>query len=268
MYILKLIENNANVWQLSEKPLLILNIMLEEKSIKKKVQVEKKKDKKDKAKEEADSDDDNELIYFSPSIEQITEQLLEPIRLLIELSNSIYKLEADLVPFLYIQKTTSYKINPEEGFIAEAFNKIKTFIDIGLREPLDIINKFKKYEFLFQKKIRATIKDIRIDSSTEKIREELDRLSRSMREIIFICPNEKNSLFFQIRTKNVKENLLAKAKQLKDHILERLLRTRSAIMPKKLLSMNLKSRKSLSTSIFLMIMFSHSIRKIGGSTGT
>ena len=195
---------------------------------KKKDKDKKKKEEKEKEKEEdkdkeEESDDDGELIYFSPSYDKVIKGLSKPIEWLVELVNTINKLEPDLIPFLYLPKTISYPLTMKEDFIQKALEKIKEYADIGFREPIEIIEKFRKFEYLFERPAKDTPKTLFSEGkpSAQKIRESLKVFDDAMRAISAVCINEKNTHFFQVRTEHIKENLMNKANEIFTAILKK-----------------------------------------------
>ena len=86
----------------------MLHIEFKEKEKKKKEHKSKKDKEKEKAEEKEKEEENEEMIFFSPSQEKITESLLKPFEMLRDLTNSFNKLEPELVPFLYIEKSVSY----------------------------------------------------------------------------------------------------------------------------------------------------------------
>ena len=233
------------LWRVSEKPLLVLHIHFRKKNTKSTKEKEKKKKKDEKAKEAAEkeanpghieeknedeqSDDDeedgdeNEMIYFSPSKDKILRAVSKPLEWLVELSNSIQKLEAELVPLLEVPKEISYPITMKEDFIIAAQGKIKEYLDIAYQEPNEILTKFKRYQFLYERSKKDVLKGLfeKQRPTAENLRHELTQIAEAMRDAGNLCINEKNTPLFQVRTQVIKENINNRAEEISKAILDK-----------------------------------------------
>lgn len=63
--------------------------------------------------------------------------------------NSLNKLEKDLVPLIDIDRVPSYQIDLNNEWILEGTRRLEILIKRGFEEPNQILNAFKKYNFLF-----------------------------------------------------------------------------------------------------------------------
>lgn len=78
--------------------------------------------------------------------------------MLCNFTNTFDKLESELVPFLYLAKKVSYEISMETDFIMEATNQIRKYLEKGFKEPNEILEKFRKYGFLFERSADKVVK--------------------------------------------------------------------------------------------------------------
>jgi len=235
-------------WRVSEVPLLILNINFRKKDSTKdkkdkKKEKEKAKAEKEKEKEKAEGEeggeenkedeneedeasetDENEMIYFSPSKDKITKAFIRPIEWIVELTNAINKLEPDIVPLIKMDKQPSYNVTVTEDAVAKAISQVKEFVAIGFKEPTSIINKFKKYQFLYEKSKKDVLKGLfdKQKPTVQNLVSELKRLAEAMREVGSLCINEKNTHLFQVRTQNIKENIISRATEINQSILSKI----------------------------------------------
>ena len=102
-----------------------------------------------------------------------------------------------------------------------AKESVLKFLEIGFKEPNEILEKFRKYQFLFERSASKVTKSLFPESgpTPEGLNEQLDQIAEAMRTVGSLCINEKNTHFFQVRTQNIKENIFKKATDISNHIL-------------------------------------------------
>jgi dynein heavy chain len=65
-----------------------------------------------------------------------------------------------LVPLLGIEKIRSYEISIDNEWIQWGSKKIEEYMSIGYRRANEILEEFKKYQFLLDKGVNAVLKSL------------------------------------------------------------------------------------------------------------
>lgn len=115
-------EQNNELWNVYNKPLIIIHLSIQKKAKKdKKDKKDKKKGDKDEEKEaEAEDEDDKNRIIYKPSIDECKSFILNSMDMIIKSTNSINDLESDLMPFLQKQGYPNFKIDHDFSWIKSA----------------------------------------------------------------------------------------------------------------------------------------------------
>jgi dynein heavy chain len=177
------------------------------------VDIKTKERNKDRKKREKDT----ELVFFEPSQRSILKKLKEPLNWLIKAINSFNTLEPDIVSLVKLERKVAFEVDKEMPMFAKAFEYLDYLVGKGLERPNEILEKFQKYSFLLHKPAEDVVKsywgkDKENKKSVNDLDEYLAKVSESINEIQGLCINEMNTHFFQVRTKNVKETLIKRAK--------------------------------------------------------
>jgi len=185
----------------------------EEKEGEKEAQKEKEKEKEPKV----------EYFYYSPSEKEIIEVLQRPFDLLVETTNSIMNLEKDLVLMGETKKGPAYPISKELPIILKKRQEIDEYVKKGFEEPNEILEKFKKYEFIVEMREKDLIKQV-LGSSKEKpdietldkeqIEKSLRDLATAKKEISALANSSRNYRFFNVVTTSCKDDLINKTNDL------------------------------------------------------
>lgn len=214
-------DSDAEIWDISTKPLLVLTI--KEKKDQKEDE-EKDKDKKKGRKERKKThSNDRDLIVFDPSPEVIISELHGLIDWLIEAINSFTTLEPEIVSMLNLESRPVYNVSKETPLFAEAIANFTDFVTKGLEKPNEILERFKAYGFLLSKSSDEIVneflgKDKKKKKSVQELDEYLNKVNSSIKEIQCLCINEKNTQFFQVKTMEIKERLMKKAKKIRTNL--------------------------------------------------
>ena len=208
-------DSNSEVWKISDNPLLILELKNKDR------QKQSKQTKKKGAKEEEEN-----LIFYEPSQEVVLENLQAPLNMLIETINSFIQLEPDIVRMLNLKRESSFNVGESLPIFKEALEYVEELVNKGFKEPNEILDKFKEYEFLLYKSKEEIVKSF-LDKDKEKrsveaLDEYLEKVNESVKKLQGLCINEKNGTFFQIRTQQIKETLILKAKDILSTVLTRI----------------------------------------------
>jgi hypothetical protein len=140
------------LWKVNSFPFIVIHLSVKKKEKKKK---DKKKKKDDKAtdapgeeeKEESDDEDKNRVIY-QPSLEDCQKHVLSSMDMVIDASNSVNSLEADLMPFLQKKHKSNFSIDQEFPWIAEANGHLNKMYNENVGGPNELLERFKKYEYI------------------------------------------------------------------------------------------------------------------------
>lgn len=115
----------------------------------------------------------DEIIYFEPNYSRVLEALQKPFRNLIAATNSFNNMEKDLLSLLDIPERQTYVIDEQNAEIQKGMQRVKAFLDKGYQEAQQIMDNFKKYQFLFERTEKTLLKNI-FGSAKEIVIEDLD----------------------------------------------------------------------------------------------
>ncbi|CAG9332270.1 unnamed protein product [Blepharisma stoltei] len=196
----------SEVYRKNEKPLIILQLNIEEDS-------RKKKD------EQADAVPGQ--IDFKPTLQQAHKFISECIDWIVEATNKITNLESDLVPFMNIPKTPVFELNEESEWVAIAKKEISELMEKYQSGPLQILEEFKAFEWVGKMKIKDYVKDLlKGKPSIEKLRNELLKLKAAKEDLVSISTLVINYDFFQIQCHKFKETMDKKINKCMNALLE------------------------------------------------
>jgi hypothetical protein len=80
--------------------------------------------------------------------------------MIIKSTNSVNDLESDLIPFIYKQGYPNFAIDHEFPWIKDASEKLADMIDSNVSGPENLINEYKKYEYILNVDKNALIEDL------------------------------------------------------------------------------------------------------------
>ena len=164
------------LWKVNSFPFIVIHLSVKKKEKKKK---DKKKKKDDKAtadapveeeKEESDDEDKNRVIY-NPSLEECKTHVLNSMDMVIDASNSVNSLEADLMPFLQKKHHANFSIDQEFPWISEANENLNRMYEDNVEGPEELIKKFKEYEYILNIDKKKQINDLfkAVDEETKEV---------------------------------------------------------------------------------------------------
>lgn len=221
------------LWKVNTHPFIIIHLSVKKKEKKKK---EKKKPKKDETtaaaeedKEESDEDDKNRVIY-SPSLEDCQSHMLSAMDMVIDASNSVNSLEADLMPFLKKNHHANFSIDQEFPWIAEANDNLNKMYNENIGGPNELLDRFKKYEYILnidkKKQINDLFKAVNEETNEvykkpmEDIKKEIEHFEQAHYEIMTLAEDEVDFRVFRAMTKKMKDELGEQAIKHRDRILD------------------------------------------------
>jgi dynein heavy chain len=218
-------EKDQNIWRINDYPLIVLNMSIKDK--KKQKKNDRHRNTQTPAPGQTFQDWNEDTLFYEPSYQTVISTLTKPFEWLIETTNSFLILEKDLVPLIDIEKKVAFEISKDLEEIKEGTKKIVDYVSEGFKEPNEILDQFKKYQFLLDKTPKEIIKqyfgdgkDISIiNLDKEAVERGLKEYSQAKLEVQRLCINEKNCRFFQVRTQACKEGLVNRANELIKSIL-------------------------------------------------
>ena len=219
------IPKEGELWKVSRVPLLKIDICysgLDLKQVKKEVKKKDKKDKK-KKKENKKENDAKTVVIFNPDLDKCRKRIYTLLDELVRVSSSVNILETeDFNVFIDAPKKPAYQLTVDTQEIVDAKNKIKAIIDDCIKGPNELLEKFKKYEFLMNTHVPDIAKIINADPapSVEELRKKLEEFDRAGYEVQTLAIDEVQFSMFQVNTKIVKEYLTHRANKLKNCLLD------------------------------------------------
>jgi hypothetical protein len=224
-------EQNNELWNVSNQPLVIIHLSIQKKAKKVKDKKESKKKSGDKAEEgeekvEEEEDDKNRIIY-KPSIEECRTFILNSMNMIIKSTNNINDLESDLMPFLQKQGKPNFKINSDFAWIKDANSKLSELIDDNISTPNELLDSYKEYEYIMNVDKREMVdnlfktgpnKDEKV--SLQEIKDQITHYDDAYYTIMTLSEDDVKMKLFQVATTKLKFELSDQANKCKDKILD------------------------------------------------
>jgi dynein heavy chain len=221
-------EETGAIWVASNKPLITIDIKSKERDKKE----EKKEDRKNKDR------NFNDLIYFDPPQVDIIKELKSPVYWLIDTVNSICTLECDILRLLNLERKPVYPVDENLPVFKESLEKVEGLVNKGFVQPNEILSQFQMFSYLMKDSADDIVKKYLDKGGDDDVKQEkggkrpkktlkelddyLSKVEKSIRDIQGICTNEKNTIFFQLRTEELKKVLVEKAKRIIEALLRRM----------------------------------------------
>ena len=137
-------------------PLIILQLNVELKAVKKK----KKKSRKEKREEGAVEEESMENIFYEPNLDMVEEVLLMPFDILETISTSFNKIEKELIPLLNMDPVASYPLTKDDPVLSEPSDEVIGYVKEASRRPLEILSYFKAFSHLIEKSTSSILKKL------------------------------------------------------------------------------------------------------------
>ena len=220
------LPKEGELWKVSRIPLIKIDISytgLDLKHGKKEVKKKDKKDKKKKKENKKEVEAKSVVVIFQPDLEKVRIRIDTLLDELVKVSSSVNILETeDFNVFLDAPKKPAYQLSLDTKEIVDAKKRIKVIVDECIKGPIELLNKFKKYEFLMTTHIQDIAKFINAEPapSIEELRKKLEEYDRAGYEVQTLAIDDVQFTMFQVNTKIVKEYLTHRANKLKNCLLD------------------------------------------------
>lgn len=139
--------NKGELWKISTTPMIVIHLnfqMAEKDDKKKKSKVIKKKEGEG---EKEDEEDENKINFF-PKLEKCEKFFNTALSMIVASTNKVSNLEDDLMPFLKKEKQPNFPMTEEFPWVIDAQEKMKEMFDENIVGPLDLLNKYKEFEYI------------------------------------------------------------------------------------------------------------------------
>jgi hypothetical protein len=168
----------------------------------------------------------------------IIKELKSPVYWLIDTVNSICTLECDILRLLNLERKPVYPVDENLPVFKESLEKVEGLVNKGFVQPNEILSQFQMFSYLMKDSADDIVKKYLDKGGDEDVKQEkggkrpkktlkelddyLSKVEKSIRDIQGICTNEKNTIFFQLRTEELKKVLVEKAKRIIEALLKRM----------------------------------------------
>ena len=207
------IPAKGETWVVNDKPLLKVEIKCRD--------IEKEKRKKDKKQDNKEID----YIYMNPNYDEFYNKLTEPIRWLTNFLNSLDNLEADIVKVLGISPKKIFNLQDSDEVIHSCYKKVEEILKRGYEDPNNILRAFEQFNYLLEKPkdeiVKMYMDALKKKNSIDSIKEYLDKINDSISKLHNLYSDNHNTIFFQVMTKESKNFLVSKAKDIKKSFLKK-----------------------------------------------
>jgi len=116
---------DGQLWKRSSTPMLVINL-----------------DKKSKGKKTPTT------IEFSPSIAECASFMTSALDRIQESTNAVLTFENDLMTFLELQPSPTFRLTPDFAWVADALQDIEKMIAENIIDPERLLDQYKKYEYV------------------------------------------------------------------------------------------------------------------------
>lgn len=150
--------SRGELWKVQTSPMIVvhLNFKTNEKEDKKK----KKPTKKKEGEAVEESDEDNNKINYFPKLEKCQEFYKGMLQMVVTSTNKVCNLEDDLMPFLQKEKQPNFPITDQFPWIVDAVEKIDEMFQENIVGPLELLEKYKQYEYILNVDRKLLIKEL------------------------------------------------------------------------------------------------------------
>ena len=152
------------LWKLSEYPMIIIHIHMnksgKKKDPKKKDPKKKESPKKKNEEEEEVGDPTKDPMDFKPALGEVSEFFTKAFAKLIESVNKVSILEHGLMPFLQTNEQPNFELTEEFPWFQDALHQVTEMIEENIKGPMELLEKYKKYEYILVTKKQKKISDL------------------------------------------------------------------------------------------------------------
>jgi len=222
--------DSFDIWKISSVPLIEIDIRYtgsdkkkdDKKEDLKEVDKHGKNKKDDKHKKDHKLKEKKELL-FKPDINQCKKDIMSLLDKIVESSKKVTILETeDFNVFLSDRKTPAVQLKMDTPAIIDARLKIERYLDQSMIQPKELLEKFKKYEWLMVSNTTSMKKIMEKEKppTTPELKEQLDSLSKAEYEVQTLATDLVQFNMFQINTAVSKKYLAQRAQKLKTALLQ------------------------------------------------
>ena len=160
-----------------------------------------------------------------------------------ESTNKVFNLEDDLMPFIYKEvekkepeknakkddkkdsdekkekaRTPNFFLTEKFNWIVEARQQIKEIYEENIKGPLELLAKYKEYEYILNVDKVALVKKLFREEKAplETLREEISHYEKAQQDILNISNDVVDFPLFRIQAQNLKQNLSRQAEKIKE----------------------------------------------------
>ena len=137
-------------------------------------------------------------------------------------TNKVCNLEDDLMPFLQKEKTPNFPLDESFPWIQDALRQIEEMYEENKAGPLELLNKYKQYEYILNVDKNALVKDLfKPDekATIERLREEISHYDKAANEIMNLSNDVEDFTLFRVMAQSMKQNLSRQAEKVKEKLL-------------------------------------------------
>lgn len=138
-------------------------------------------------------------------------------------TNKVCNLEDDLMPFLQKERTPNFPIDENFDWCVDANTKIEEIIEENIKGPLELLEKYKQYEYILNVDKKALLKELfngDEKAALNDIREKIQHYKQAYDEIMNLSNDIVDFPLFRVMAQNMKNNLGHQAEKIKEKLLE------------------------------------------------
>jgi len=226
--------DQGELWDLSKEALLSVRLEIMKPVAAKD---DKRKKKTVRKTEEAEGDGEHEdeenakRIRYKPNLKECEDFMIDCLEQMRKTTNDFLCLEKDLVTFLNLSDKSSFELSADFVWIQTAKAQIQKIFQENQVAPTELLNEYKKYEYILNVDKKKMIKDLfnkTIDenNNSEKASyQEIAAMLNKFHEAEFDILNISNDLVdfpvFQVKAQDLKVKLAKEASAIKTRLCER-----------------------------------------------
>jgi len=156
--------DQGEIWKVQTTPMIVIHLNF--KKPESKQEDKKKKKAAKKGSKDADggpgeeSEDEQNRINFHPKLEKCVDFFRGCLQMIVSSTNKVSNLEDDLMPFLQKEKQPNFPITEDFPWVVDAMKKIDAMFAENIVGPLQLLEKYKQYEYILNVDKKALIKEL------------------------------------------------------------------------------------------------------------
>jgi len=210
--------DKGELWELSHEALLSVKLEIlkphTQKDDKKKKRVKKTEEGAEVAEVVEEEDENAKRIRYKPNLKECEEFMIDCLEQMRKTTNEFLCLEKDLVTFLNLPDKSSFELQSNFVWIEEAKAKISLMFKENQVAPIELLDKYKKYEYILNVDKKKLIKELfnkvleegaaETKASYEEISEKLQQFHQHEYEIQNISNDIVDFPIFQVKAQDLK----------------------------------------------------------------